>query len=505
MSTQQICRLLLLLVVSGLAAWLSRSVVRAHTAPQERGQGVKPPSATTQLPVADKRFALVVGIDKYASAQITPLGGAERDAETLADALSRYAGFPKDQVVLLTTAEPARQPRRSVILRYLTNLRGQVPPDGLLLIAFAGHGIERGGRAFLLPSDAEMSDDISLLEDTAISVDRMRELIGQTKVRQVMLILDACRNDPSAGRSGAPNLLTNAFRFDFAARNREVEAFVTLYATAVGQRAFEYAEKRQGYFTWALIEGLKGAAANEKGEVTLGRLKQYVEESVPRLVKRDYNLEQRPFAIISGFKAEELVVAVAAKAGTSMPTAPDASQGMWNLIANSSDPQVIDNFIRQFCPSSPLCSEATAKLQKLRVNPPAANSNPSASPPGNTGTPVVVADKPVRVAANEAWADTLIQVKRGQDIWIKASGQVNLGAFGYGGPDGISRADARKPFADCQTGALLARIGNETFCIGAERRLTAAADGRLTLGLNESNLADNNGALTAKVVVQELR
>ena len=35
--------------------------------------------------------------------------------------------------------------------------------------------------------------------------------------------------------------------FNFDVRNREVNAFVTLYATEIGQVAYEFKEKKQGY------------------------------------------------------------------------------------------------------------------------------------------------------------------------------------------------------------------------------------------------------------------
>lgn len=114
------------------------------------------------------------------------MSGAANDARTLADALTKYAGFPEDQVILLASDQPSQfLRRRSTILRYLPNLRGTVPGDGLLLVSFAGHDIERGGRAFLLPSDALAVNDMALLEDTAIRVDRIKESIRTTGVGQV--------------------------------------------------------------------------------------------------------------------------------------------------------------------------------------------------------------------------------------------------------------------------------------------------------------------------------
>ena len=99
-----------------------------------------------ELPAKSKRFALVVGVDEYQDEQISRLSGAGNDAKALADALVRYAGFPADQVILLASDQPQqRQPNRGNILQYLSNLRGIVPEDGLLVVSFAGHGVEQGG------------------------------------------------------------------------------------------------------------------------------------------------------------------------------------------------------------------------------------------------------------------------------------------------------------------------------------------------------------------------
>src|SRR5437868_6734134 len=69
------------------------------------------------LPKPANRYALIIGVDKYEDAKIATLGGATNDARTLADALKHYAGFPDDQVVLLSTdGPPERQPKRNTIL-----------------------------------------------------------------------------------------------------------------------------------------------------------------------------------------------------------------------------------------------------------------------------------------------------------------------------------------------------------------------------------------------------
>jgi hypothetical protein len=350
--------LILILLSPSLATAQARSSNGSDPVAETRQLILEPQKI---LPAKAKRWALVVGVDKYADPQISALRGAANDARILSDALVRYAGFPSDQVILLATDQPVeRQPTRVNLLRRLSNLAAAVPKDGLLLISFSGHGMERGGHAFLLPTDAQISDQISFLEDTAVSVTRMRELIKSTGVAQVMVLLDACRNDPG-GRADAPNPLTQAYvqGFNFDVRNREVQAFATIYATGVGQRAYEYTERKQGYFTWAIVEALKGGAANNSGEVTLSELVKFVQDAVPKRIAIDLGSgkQQRPFATIEGYKAEELVLsAPGAKSSSEVSAVPSGSfidpaaieLSFWDTIKSSTNPDDFKAYLEKY-------------------------------------------------------------------------------------------------------------------------------------------------------------
>jgi len=332
----------------------------------------------TTFPVSAKRWALVIGVDKYTDPQISPLKGSDNDARLIANALVRYAGFPQDQVILLSTDQPTeRQPTRVNILRRLSNLSTAVPKDGLLLVSFAGHGMERSGQAFLLPSDAQISDQISFLEETAISMNRVKERIKETGVGQVVVLLDACRNDPG-GRADAPNNLSNAYTnaFNFDTRNREVQAFATVYATGIGQRAYEYTEKKQGYFSWAVVEGLKGGAANDKGEITLSQLVKYVQDTVPKRIAVDLGStkQQKPFAVIEGYRADELVVAVTNSASNG-PNNSNSNMAMvdpaaielsfWESIKNSNNPDDFKAYLDKY-PDGQFAALAKSRSQSNR-------------------------------------------------------------------------------------------------------------------------------------------
>ncbi len=364
----------LALLAAACLVWLP---VTGSLAQQPRGRQLAQVAPIKEWPGRSKRWALVIGVDKYRDRQISRLSGADNDARSLRDALINYAGFPEDQVILLATDQPEeRQPTRINILTMLSNLGHLVKPDGLLLVSFAGHGTERGGQAYLIPSDARLSDDVSLLEESAVSVQRMHQRIKDTGVGQVVVLLDACRNDPG-GRADAPNPLTTAYTraFNFDLRNQEVQAYATFYATAVGQRAYEYTEKNQGYFTWAIVEGLAGAAANEKGEVTLSALVNYVQEVVPKRIAIDLGTgkQQKPFAEVKGYRYDELVIAVSPRpvapiaANPSIPTpAFDLAAvelAFWNSIKDSKEPEDYQAYLDKY-PNGQFASLARRRVAK---------------------------------------------------------------------------------------------------------------------------------------------
>ncbi|MCI0355408.1 MAG: SUMF1/EgtB/PvdO family nonheme iron enzyme [Acidobacteria bacterium] len=322
-----------------------------------------------RLPEQQKRYALIIGVDRYEDSQITPLLGASNDARTLREVLIRRAGFPSEQIILLASDQPAeRRPTRGNILRRLSNLKAAMPKDGLLLVSFAGHGIQRGTQAYLLCADSQLSGDMALLEDTAINVTAMRDRIRESAIQQVLLILDACRNEPG-GRAEADNPLTAAFTrgLNFHSRNREISAFVILYASDIGHRAYEYIEKKQGYFSWFLVEGLKGAAANEKGEVTLAGLVRYLQEQVPRRVLLDLGpgREQKPWAVVDGYKYDELVLSAGAPIpGAQTGAGLTAETALWRQIEQSNKSSDYQAYLETY-PGGRYVSQARQRYEEL--------------------------------------------------------------------------------------------------------------------------------------------
>ena len=278
----------------------------SHQAPQA--------AEVKELPQASERYALLVGIDDYEDPNISSFkGGPVNDVNKMRDTLVKYAGFSEDNIIVLSTkSSKGPRPTRTEILRALSKMKKMVPSNGLLLFMFSGHGISKGGNAFLLPSNAILTDDVRLLEDTSLSVNLLRERMADTQLKQVIVFLDACRNDPEKSKAASgDNPLSKPFTdsLDFAGRNKEVEASAIVYATGIGERAYIDNREELGYFTQAIIKGMGGAAvAGSSGLVTLGSLLKYIQSNVPKWVTRDLNKDQKPFYVIAGYQPEQLVV-----------------------------------------------------------------------------------------------------------------------------------------------------------------------------------------------------
>lgn len=122
----------------------------------------------------------------------------------------------------------------------------------------------------------------------------------------------------------------------------------------------------------------------------------------------------------------------------------------------------------------------------------------------SVGVPRGLRERQVVVTASDAWTDTGIDVRAGQQIYFSSQGQTRWGPDRRSGAEGErnSPANPGRPMPDRPAAALIGRIGNrnEYFFIGAENGPFRARDsGRLYLGINDDVLTDNSGNLRVTV------
>src|SRR5262249_5934947 len=131
---------------------------------------------------------------------------SSRDASELADVL-REAGYKK--VVLLCDREGRKPsdplwPTKANISRELDALLPNIQKGDVLILAFAGHGIQPDGSdSYFVPIDG---DPATGRENTLISLTALYTQLSKSRQGAKLLLVDACRDDPKvASRSATSN------------------------------------------------------------------------------------------------------------------------------------------------------------------------------------------------------------------------------------------------------------------------------------------------------------
>jgi uncharacterized caspase-like protein len=141
---------------------------------------------------AQKRVALVIGNNTYES--IPKLQTAVNDARAVGGGL-RELGF---------SVSVAENRSRRAMSEALLAFDKAIEPGDVALFFFAGHGFEIRGQNYLLPTDVPNAGEgqEELMRDSAFLVERIVDRLLARGARTVVLVLDACRNNPFERQGG---------------------------------------------------------------------------------------------------------------------------------------------------------------------------------------------------------------------------------------------------------------------------------------------------------------
>lgn len=234
-------------------------------------------------PIKDK-WAVVIGIDKFADRSIPSLQFSSKDAKDFAQFLVEKGNFAKDHVKVLVNEQATEINVRDVVGD--TWLPRQVQPDDLVLIFASSHGspkeLDVAQENFLVVYDS----DPNKLFSTAIRLDDLSKTIKRrTGCDRVVLLLDACH-------SGAANtrdpLAPKAKNFDINSLAGEGQIIIS--SSDAEEISWESKRYQNGVFTHNLIDALQSAGQGTKVTQAYQNLKQKVEEEV----KTDRSASQTP-------------------------------------------------------------------------------------------------------------------------------------------------------------------------------------------------------------------
>ncbi|WP_193198620.1 SUMF1/EgtB/PvdO family nonheme iron enzyme [Nostoc sp. MG11] len=241
-----------------------------------------------------KNWAIAIGINQYEYLQ--PLNYAKRDALLMQEFLGNEAGF--ERIFFFSDDSPpvdgkSTRPTRTNLLRVLRQLFDNpfMGAGDNFWFFFSGHGIRYADRDYLMPCDGDPED----IENTAIAINFVSERLRRCGADNVVLILDACRNEGKKTGEGIGRQ---------TAEEARQQGVISIFSCSPQEYSYEIEALQQGAFTTALLEGL----GIQGQRATVERLNQYLKSRVPEIVSKHKNARQTPYVIAEPVNKSHLIL-----------------------------------------------------------------------------------------------------------------------------------------------------------------------------------------------------
>ena len=289
-----------------------------------------------------RKWFLAVGVDDYVNDHVIPdLSYCGNDAAKLAEAFKNL-GYDSVTVLSAAMGNARLRPTQKNVQLQLDALLGVVDADGnvvtpgqvgpgdTVVLAFSGHGVylsDAKGKAegFLCSADADLKHP----DTTMLAVSRVYEQLARSRARLKVLLVDACRNEVKTREVGQPDAeeqvkgLSGLF-------SQTREGIVTFSSCALGNRSMEADDLKQGVFSYFLVKGLLGGAADRASgdkdayQVRLLNLFTYAENQVRRYSQQRQQPLQKPKLSAAEVGNESLGILV--KVRNAPPPTPGGGQ-----------------------------------------------------------------------------------------------------------------------------------------------------------------------------------
>ena len=217
-------------------------------------------------------LALIIGIENYKK-----LGNAiyaDNDAQQFYDYATMKLGIPSSNIKELVNEQADLG---EILINIKDWLRRSSKPNKTdIYIYFAGHGLasENGSKMYLLPFDGRPR----LLENTALTKDKLFNEINKANPKSVTVFLDTCYSGTTRGT----DMLIASRPIAIKALEQSIPSNFTVFSAAAGdQTSKPLEEAKHGMFSYFLMKGMEGDAdSNNDKKITALELHNFVRENV---------------------------------------------------------------------------------------------------------------------------------------------------------------------------------------------------------------------------------
>ncbi len=229
---------------------------------------------------AAKLWMLLIGVNHYQDATLPPLRYAAVDCQGIGAALTAATQqFPhKDLAIFhdLATELPTLATVTASLRRVVSEARSQ----DTVAIYFSGHGVVEpiARQTVLCLRDTDASD----LSNTGLPIQSVLQQLHACAAQDRLLWLDACHSGnlslTAAATDRQVTLLNPSWQLIESLRQgvSQQRGFYALLSCDEGQHAWEFPDLGHGVFSYYLMLGLRGEAADARGVIAADGLYHYV-------------------------------------------------------------------------------------------------------------------------------------------------------------------------------------------------------------------------------------
>ncbi|RCJ17383.1 hypothetical protein A6770_34045 [Nostoc minutum NIES-26] len=244
--------------------------------------GVATSNSTHVLEIGEtKLWLLLVGVNQYQDARLPSLLYSAVDCQGLAAALADATQrFPQIQKWVHHDFA-SHLPTLSNVLASLHRIAATAQPQDTILFYFSGHGMlePNSQQAVLCLADTQTDN----LLNTSLRLQELLQLLGNSEAQTQLVWLDACHSGDMTFRGARsdttikslPNPTPQIVEL-FRQRAKQSKGFYALLSCDTNQQSWEFPELGHGVFTYYLMRGLRGEAADAQGMIDADRLYRYV-------------------------------------------------------------------------------------------------------------------------------------------------------------------------------------------------------------------------------------
>ncbi|MDJ0737617.1 MAG: caspase family protein [Nostocaceae cyanobacterium] len=220
----------------------------------------------TRLP---KLWLLMVGVNKYQDKQLPNLSYSALDCQGLASTLRESGQQFTEKEVINYNDFAGQLPYLQTVRTSLQKITTTAQTQDTILFYFSGHGMlhPQTGKAFLCCMDTQKDS----LEATGLPLQELLYFLSQCPAQQQLVWLDACH-------SGGMTLRETSRQFVEVLQQRAAKSkgFYALLSCDIDQQSWEFPELGHGVFTYYLMRGLRGEAADSQGVISADGLYRYI-------------------------------------------------------------------------------------------------------------------------------------------------------------------------------------------------------------------------------------